>query len=91
MSLSSFLLLQRLIRYLELIFTGQVTPAAIVTSIICIIIIIVIDIVNKLLKKYIQKIPIYIPAQLIVVSTICVSSYVSFLTSLHFRWYCLLV
>jgi len=61
--------MQQLIRYLELIFTGHVNGAAIVTSVICILILIVLDIVNSLLRKHIRKIPIHIPAQLIVVSS----------------------
>ena len=58
---------QRVIKYFGLIFTGQLNGAAIVTSIICIIILISLDYVNGLLRRYVRKIPIHIPAQLIVV------------------------
>ena len=53
--------------YLRLIFTGRVNGAAIVTGLVCIIILIGVDQVNGLLRKYVRKIPIHIPAQLIVV------------------------
>ena len=45
-----------------------VNGAAIVTSIICILLLISLDYVNSLLRKYVKKVPIHIPAQLIVVS-----------------------
>ena len=61
--------LQRVIRFFDLIFIRRVVNgAAIVTSIICIILLICLDYVNMLLRKYVKKIPIHIPAQLIVVS-----------------------
>ena len=59
---------QRVYTFLKLIFTGHVNGAAIVTALICIIILIAVDQVNGLLRKYVRKIPIHIPAQLIVVS-----------------------
>ena len=58
---------QRIIRYVELIFTGHVNWAAVVTSIVCILILLVIDYLNRFLHKKVRKIPIHIPAQLIVV------------------------
>ena len=63
-----FVFPQRVVRFCELIFTGQVNGAAIVTSVITIFILISLDYANKYLRKYVKKIPIHIPAQLIVVS-----------------------
>ena len=57
--------------FLRLIFTGRVNGAAIVTGLVCIIILIGVDQVNGLLRKYIRKIPVHIPAQLIVVGLMC--------------------
>ena len=47
-----------------------VNGAAIVTSIICILLLIGLDYVNSLLRKYVKKVPVHIPAQLIVVSVL---------------------
>ena len=61
--------MQRVIRFFDLIFIRRVVNgAAIVTSIICIILLIGLDYINSLLRKYVKKVPIHIPAQLIVVS-----------------------
>ncbi len=64
----SIFLLQRIIRFAELIFTGRINPAAFITALVCIGILLGIDFFNRFLHKKIRKIPIHIPAQLIVVS-----------------------
>ena len=65
---------QRVIRFFELIFIKRVVNgAAIVTSIICILLLVGLDYVNSLLRKYVKKLPIHIPAQLIVVCMYIVS------------------
>ena len=52
-----------------------VNGAAIVTSIICILLLIGLDYVNSLLRKYVKKVPVHIPAQLIVVSVLYTQIY----------------
>ena len=70
---------------------GRVNGAAIVTGLVCIIILIGVDQVNGLLRKYIRKIPVHIPAQLIVVGLMCfllnISSLPSFLPTLCAKHY----
>lgn len=61
--------IQRVITYSKLIFTGQLNWSALITSVICIVILVALDYINSLLRKHIRKIPIHIPAQLVVVST----------------------
>ena len=63
-----FWFVQRIERFAELIFTGQLNWAAVVTSVLCIALLLAIDVVNSILRKKVKKIPIHIPAQLIVVS-----------------------
>ena len=63
--------LQRIIRYIELIFTGHVNWASVVTSVLCIALLLVIDYLNMFLRRKVRKVPIHIPAQLIVVRTGC--------------------
>ena len=59
--------MQRVIKYFGLIFRGEIVWASVVTAILCMIILVAVDQLNALLRKKVKKIPIHIPAQLIVV------------------------
>ena len=64
-----------MVTFLRLIFTGRVNGAAIVTGLICIGILIGVDRVNGLLRKYVRKIPVHVPAQLIVVGDLNICTF----------------
>ena len=61
-------MLQKIIRYVELLFEGEANAGAVVTSILCIVFLIVMDYVNIFIKKKFPRFPFPIPSQIILVT-----------------------
>ena len=63
-----YIILQKFVRYMQLLFDGEANAGAVVTSVICIVFLIVMDYVNVFIKKKFPRFPFPIPSQIILVT-----------------------